>query len=148
MQISWGIKITMLYTGFVILILVMVSMAMNQKVDLVSKDYYEQELNYQHKIDKTNRTHALPEQLSWQVNSHDLLLKFPKQFKGQNVKGTICFFRPSDETMDKTINFLSVDSSLVLNVNTAQLKKGIYKMQIDWEANKEKYYNESVLKFN
>jgi hypothetical protein len=59
MHISWGIKIAMLYCGFVALIIIMVSMAMNQKIDLVSKDYYEQELNYQKKIDKTNRSHAL-----------------------------------------------------------------------------------------
>jgi nitrogen fixation protein FixH len=148
MHINWGIKITVLYVGFVILILIMVSMAMNQKVDLVSKNYYEQELKYQDKIDKTDRTRTLSEQLSWHVNGHALLLKFPKQFKGQDVKGTIYFFRPSDEAMDKTIQFLCVDTSLALNVNTEQLKRGVYKMEVNWEVNKEKYYNESILNFN
>jgi hypothetical protein len=148
MYISWGIKITMLYVGFVILILIMVSMAMNQKIDLVSKDYYEQELNYQEKIDKTNRSHALSQQLSWQVLEHALLLKFPKQFKGRIIKGKIYFFRPSDERMDTTLDFLSADSSMDLNINTSQLKKGLYKMQVDWEVDKEKYYNEAILTFN
>lgn len=148
MHINWGVKIAALYIGFVILILTMVNMAMNQKVDLVSKDYYEQELNYQDKIDKANRTAGLKEELNVKVSEHSLLLKFPEQFKGQPVKGKIYFFRPSDESMDKTINFSLTDSSLVLNVGTDQLKKGAYKTQIDWEVNKEKYYTERILTFN
>jgi nitrogen fixation protein FixH len=148
MHISWGIKIAMLYCGFVALIIIMVSMAMNQKIDLVSKDYYEQELNYQKKIDKTNRSHALHEQLSWQVMAHAVVFKFPEQFKGQAIKGSIYFFRPSDETMDTTFHFASVDSLMLLNINTAQLKDGLYKMQVDWQANQEEYYNEGILKFN
>jgi nitrogen fixation protein FixH len=147
MQLNWGLKIGILYGGFVILILVMVCMAMNQKFDLVSKDYYEQELKYQDRIDKTDRTHALSEQMTWQVNPDDLLLKFPDQFKGKTINGTIYFFRPSDETMDKKIN-IAVDTSLFFRVNRDQLKKGFYKMQIDWNVNNREYYNESVIKFN
>ncbi len=147
MQLNWGLKIGILYGGFVILILVMVGMAMNQKFDLVSKDYYEQELKYQDRIDKTNRTQALKEQMTWQVNPDVLQLKFPTQFKGQSIKGTVYFFRPSDERMDKKIN-ISVDSSLCFRINRDQLKKGYYKMQIDWNVNNQDYYNESVIKFN
>ena len=147
MQLNWGLKITILYSGFVILIITMVSMAMSQKVDLVSKNYYEQELQYQDKIDKINRTHALSEQMTWQVNRNTLLIKFPEQFKGKLIKGTIYFFRPSDETMDKKIT-ISVDTSLCFKVSTNQLNKGLYKMQIDWNVDNNEYYNESVIKFN
>lgn len=140
---NWGIKITVLYVGFVILILSLVSMAMHQNVDLVSKDYYEQELKFQDKIDKGNRTNALKEPLTWEIKHGSLLLKFPEQFKGKKISGSIYFFRPSDETMDKTIP-LSADT-LQLNIPTNQLKKGLYKMQINWEANKEEYYNEGII---
>jgi hypothetical protein len=147
MKLNWGLKITILYSGFVMLIITMVSMAMSQKVDLVSKDYYEQELRYQDKIDKTNRTHSLSEPMTWQVNPDGLLLKFPKQFEGQSIKGTIYFFRPSDERMDKKID-IAVDTSLIFHVSTDQLQKGLYKMQIDWSVNNQEYYNESVITFN
>ena len=148
MKLNWGLKIALLYGGFVILIVTMVSMAMNQKVDLVSKDYYEQELNYQEKIDKTRRTMELSEQLKWQINKGTLFLKFPKQFKNQNVSGTVYFFRPSDETMDTRINFIVSDTSLSTNIQTDKIKPGLYKMQIDWKGNNQDYYNESVVKFN
>jgi hypothetical protein len=39
-KISWGYKIAALYIGFVLLVLFMVFMAMQQKIELVSPDYY------------------------------------------------------------------------------------------------------------
>ncbi len=144
---NWGFKITILYVGFVALILSMVSMAMRQKVDLVSKDYYEQELKYQDKIDRKNRTHSLKEPLSWEVKQGTLVLKFPGEFNGEKINGSIYFFRPSDAAMDKTIP-VTTDTSVVLNISTNQLKKGLYKMQISWEVNKEEYYNEGIIQIN
>lgn len=148
MKLSWGIRIALLYGGFVILIITMVSMAMNQKVDLVSKDYYEQELQYQEKINKAKKTFALSESVTWQVNQNELILKFPKQFKNKTIKGTVYFFRPSDEAMDARISFAVSDTSLSGYLNTGKLKRGLYKMQIDWEADNENYYNEGVIKLN
>ncbi len=146
MKISWGIKITILYTGFVLLILTLVSMAMNQKVDLVAKDYYEQEINYQDKINKGNRTNALKEALTWEVQQGALVLKFPEQFAGQKIAGSIYFFRPSDAALDKTIP-LSAET-LLQSIPTNELKKGLYKIQINWVVNTEEYYNEGIIKIN
>ena len=147
MKLNWGLRIALLYGGFVILIITMVSMAMNQKVDLVSKDYYEQELQYQDKINKTKRSLALSEPMTWLVNPGTLVLKFPKQFKYQTVKGTVYFFRPSDETMDTRINFVVSDTSVSEYMNTEKLKPGLYKMQIDWQVNDQEYYNEGIIQF-
>jgi hypothetical protein len=144
---SWGVKITVLYVGFVILIMSMVYMAMQQKVELVSTDYYEQELKFQDKINKTNRANSLKESLSWEVQQGRLVLKFPEQFNRQKINGSIYFFRPSDAAMDKIIP-VTTDTSVVLNIPTNQLKKGVYKMQISWEVNKEEYYNEGIIKIN
>jgi len=47
---SWGKKITILYIGFVLLIVSMVTISASHKIELVSKDYYAQELDYQQKI--------------------------------------------------------------------------------------------------
>jgi hypothetical protein len=147
MKISWGIKITVLYIGFVMLILCMVSMAVHQKVELVSTDYYAQELKYQDKINKVNHTHELKEQLIWNVKTGTLTLKFPEQFKSQKITGSVYFFRPSDAAMDKTIP-IPTDTSSIKNIVTDQLKKGLYKIEVSWEVNKEKYYNEGIIQIN
>ncbi|MDF2438686.1 MAG: hypothetical protein K0Q95_3062 [Bacteroidota bacterium] len=147
MKISWGYKITILYVGFVGLIVCMVSMAMRQKVDLVSKDYYEQELNFQDKINKTNRSNELSEPLRWELKQDALQLKFPAQFKAQKIAASVYFFRPSDSSMDKTIP-LSADSSLVRNISTEKMQRGLYKIQINWNVGKEEYYNEGIIQIN
>lgn len=147
MRISWGIKITVLYLGFVALVIALVSMAMRQNVDLVSKDYYEQELKFQDKINKSNRSQALKEPLTWEVKQGALLLKFPEQFQGQKISGSIYFFRPSDAAMDKIIS-LPGDTNLSVNIATDKLNRGLYKIQISWEVNNEEYYNEGIIQIN
>lgn len=147
MKISWGVKVTILYIGFVLLILGMVTLSMRQKVDLVAGDYYEQELRYQEKIDRIINSNALKKSLRWEVQQEAVKLNFPREFNGQNIKGSIYFFRPSDVALDQTFS-ISVDSSGVQIVAINQLKKGLYKMQISWDVDQEKYYNEGTIQIN
>ena len=147
MKLSWGIKIAVLYAGFVVLIVTMVSLTMREKVDLVAKDYYAQELSYQDKINKVKRANALEQPLTWQVQPAALILKFPEQFKSSEIAGSVYFFRPSDASMDTTA-YVSVDTAGVQVIPTAKLNKGVYKMQVNWEANKQTYYNEGIIRIN
>lgn len=141
---SWGVKITLLYSGFVLLIVTMVSMSMSQKVDLVSKDYYQQELQFQDRINQMDRTKALSEQLSWQVQNDELVLDFPDQFKGRQTSGKVFFFRPSDAVLDKNIK-IQVDTLNTKSISIKNLKKGLYKMQVNWEVENIQYYNEGFI---
>lgn len=142
---SWGIKITILYIGFVVLIVTMVAMTMSQKVDLVSKDYYAQELKFQDKIDQSNRANALIEPLNWMVSNGKIEINFPKEFKNQKITGTINLFRPSDASLDKKIAVLSMQNGKQI-ISTSTLKAGVYKIQIEWKVGDESFYNEGVIK--
>ena len=142
---SWGIKITILYIGFVVLIVTMVAMTMSQKVDLVSKDYYAQELKFQDKIDQSNRANALIEPLNWMVSNGKIEINFPKEFKNQKITGTINLFRPSDASLDKKIAVLSMQNGKQI-ISTSTLKAGVYKIQIEWNVGDESFYNEGVIK--
>ena len=144
---SWSYRITILYVGFVVLIISMVVLAMRQNVDLVAKDYYDQELKYQNKIDVINRTLELSESLSWEVKQGELSLKFPSQFKGQHIEGSIYFFRPSNAVLDQTIVIVT-DTSGIQSISTKELMKGAYKMQVSWSVNNNTYYNEGIIQVN
>ncbi len=134
----------MLYTGFALLIATMVSLSISQKVDLVSKDYYEQELQFQNKINLMDRTKLLSEQLSWQVQNDELVLDFPDQFKGQQTSGKVFFFRPSDAVLDKNFE-LQTDTLNTKRMSIKKLKSGLYKIQINWEVENIQYYNEGFI---
>jgi hypothetical protein len=141
---NWGYKITFLYLGFVALIATLIVLSMRQRVDLVADDYYEQELQYQNRIDAINRTSALKESLTWQVDSTVLHLQFPKDLRGRSVSGSIFFFRPSDARLDRTEEIGSMASDNC-SVPLDGLHSGMYRMQITWKAGTEQYYNEGVI---
>ena len=134
----------MLYAGFVLFIATMVSMSISQKVDLVSEDYYEQELQFQDKINLFDRTQALSNQLSWQVQNDKLTLDFPAQFRGKQTSGKVFFFRPSDAVLDKSMK-IQADTLNTKAISIKSLKKGLYKMQVNWEVENIQYYNEGFM---
>ena len=51
---SWGKGIAIALTVFILFIATLVTIIIRQKVDLVSEDYYTQEINYQQEIDGIN----------------------------------------------------------------------------------------------
>ena len=122
----------------------MVSLSISQKVDLVSKDYYEQELQFQNIINLMDRTRLLSEQLSWQVQNDELVLDFPDQFKGQQTSGKVFFFRPSDAVLDKNFE-LQTYTLNTKRMSIKKLKSGLYKIQINWEVENIQYYNEGFI---
>jgi hypothetical protein len=147
MNISWGTKITILYLAFVTLIIVMVTKAMQQKIDLESTDYYQQELEFQNKINLLTRTRSLSESLTWELKDNKLLLKFPESFKQKKIEGSIYFFRPSDSEKDKKVSFSKSDTASVLIINTSNLSSGIYKIRLNWSFEGSSYLDEGVIQF-
>ena len=145
---SWGAKITVLYVGFVALIVTMVSMTMREKVDLVSKDYYQQELDYQGLLDKQQRTKDLgTDQLQWNLEKDGIVFTFPKQLSEQDITAEVVLFRPSDATLDRKFGL-----SQVLHGQGRLALKGVasgyYKIKVSWQANGVGYYNEGFIQIH
>ncbi len=57
---SWGNKIAIAYSLFVVLMITLVTMCIKQKdIFLVSDDYYKQEIEFQDRIDKNNNLNSI-----------------------------------------------------------------------------------------
>lgn len=143
-KIGWGTKVAVLYIGFVLLIGGMIAMCLNQKIDLVCEDYYQKELLFQDKIDEIKNANALEESISHTITDTNMELIFPTIFKGENVAGKILFFRPSDASKDFTTP-IHLDEREQQNIALTNLSKGMYKMQISWNANDIAYFDEKVI---
>lgn len=144
---NWGHKITILYLGFVALILSLVFMSLNQDVDLVSKDYYEKELKYQSKIEQMKNLNELGEDVSTEQNKNEIIVTFPKSQLNQEVSGSIHFYNPSDSKKD-FVTEIKTDESKKQTISKTLLNKGYYKMQIEWKANQKEFYSENKLVIN
>ncbi|MGZ3862162.1 MAG: FixH family protein [Bacteroidia bacterium] len=141
---SWGVKITALYLGFVGLIITLVVISMNQKVDLVSKDYYAQEINFQQKIEATKNANAAEGHIVIKTNNEYVVFEYDPAVLGKNFKGEINFFRPSDADKDLKVQ-MNPDIDGMQTVPIGKMSHGMYKVQMSWVSDGKNYFHEDVV---
>ncbi len=146
-KFNWGWGIALFYSTFVAFMLFMVWQSTQMKTELVTADYYGQEVKYQQQLDKMKRSNILSQPLSWVVNNKSVQLNFPKDVKGKDVKAQILFYRPDNSLRDFNVT-CNADSSGVCVVSSDKFKHGAYKMKVDWSAGNETYYTEGVVNIN
>jgi hypothetical protein len=139
MKFNWGFGVFALYTVFVILILFLVYKSTTTKVDLVTEDYYQQELKYQDRIDQKRNAARLEHGLKHEVSGATIFLAFPPDHK--SAGGTVMVYRPSNKAYDKMFDIkLDVNSKMVITMENSPV--GLYKLKIDWSNNNTGYYVE------
>lgn len=140
---SWGNKLVVVYVGFAAFIGIMVYKAVNTRYDLVSKDYYKEELRYQDKIDRLNNAAKLSNVLIEQ-NEDAILIHLPKEQKGFKLVGDVFFYCITDERKDFHTS-LEVDSTASQTVLKKYIQKGAYKIKLTWQLANDPYYFEDKL---
>ena len=139
MKFNWGVGVFLLYSSFVILILFLVFKSVNTKVDLVTEDYYQQELKYQDKIDQKRNAAGLSQGIKHEVSGTSIFLTFPSQH--QKAEGTVMVYRPSNKAYDKTFD-IKLDENQKMVIIMDKSPGGLYKLKIDWTNNSTGYYIE------
>ena len=141
----WPYAIVVCMILFMSYIAMFVYIAMNQDVDLVSKDYYEQEIKFQDQIEKVRRTQALGDvMLNYSADNNSVLLQMPATYKDKILSGTITLFRPSNDKLDKQLPLqLGRDQSQL--VDTKDLESGIWKVRVNFSDGEETYYTEKTI---
>lgn len=144
MKFNWGFKIAATYILFMIGVIVMVVIFMNQDVELVTENYYAKELTYQNEIDKINRTNALANQLEIKKGENGINFIFPNQFNASDISGLIYFYRPSDESKD-FIESIKADTTNLQSIPSNKLIRGLWKIKVEWNVGANAYLNEKIL---
>jgi len=143
MKISWGYKITVVYILFVAGILFLVFKASNENIDLVTKDYYGEELKYQQVIDQSENYAKLSNGLTVEKTTEGLKIKFPEEMKGKKMKVDFYLYYPADSKKDFRINFDTNELDY-----TQPLPKdftGMYEFRCTWQADSLKYFNKQKI---
>lgn len=141
MKFSWGYKIALLYCSFAAMIIFMVYKSMQQSIDLVADNYYEKTLQYEQQIEKIGKA-SLPEHtIKLKFENKQLSLLFPEE---KNVSGEVKFFKPDNAKLDFAVN---INDNKVI-YDTSHLKKGKWKLQINWVINNIAVYTEKTLIIN
>jgi hypothetical protein len=140
---NWGTKILIVYVAFVSGIVFMVVKSSTQNSDLVTKDYYEQELKYQDKIEQIKRTAALSAPVECKTGDNVITILFPGDFTGKKLVGEALVYCPSDQKNDFKKVFTVQDQALQIAIPEG--RKGMYELHLNWQDGGVSYYFEKKI---
>jgi hypothetical protein len=121
--------------------------AVHQNVDLVSRDYYRDEILYQQQLNTVNRTRPFQNELLLVYNAAEqkVTLSLPIVHARLRPTGTIQLYRPSDARLDRT-ELLHIGPAGRQEIDASQLLPGLWKIRIKWSVGGEEYFaDESVV---
>jgi hypothetical protein len=132
----WKYGIIAACVGFASLMISFGIMASHNHIDLVVRDYYKEEINYQKQINKEGNYKALIIKPIVIVDSlrKNVAIRFPDLVKGGEVKGRLMFYRPDNQKYDDTIA-LQLDGTGCSNISLEKYRKGRWKMRMEWMHN-------------
>lgn len=144
---NWGKGITITIILFVSFIVYLVFTCMKQTdINLVSADYYEQEIAYQQVIDKKNNLKKLGgKPFVSVISSNQLLLDMSQLSNWDQASGSILMFRPSNSSLDKKFD-LSLNNEGKQYILMDNLQSGKWICKISWNrAGTEYYFEQTVM---
>ena len=133
---GWGILISIII--FLLIMAAIIIFAMNKNVDLVTKDYYQKELEYQSRIDKENKSKFLNKDVIISADEKNITIIFPDSL---NITGELNFYRPSDSRLDFKIPIKLTGENKQI-ISTKIFAKGFWKVKIYWGENENDFYSE------
>ena len=140
---NWGNRLVIVFICFAGLIATLVYKSMHTKFELVSKDYYGDELRYQEKIDGRANAAGLGPVVIEQTET-SLIIHLPGVPDSANVKGEAWFYRSSNAVMDRKI-MLDPAQGLHQVISGKELVKGTYQLKLSWQQHARQYYHESMI---
>jgi hypothetical protein len=130
---NWGRSLILVFVVFAAFMGYLVYRASGTHFDLVSKEYYKDELRYQDKIDGFRNAAAL-DAVQLRVDSAGILqIRFPEQMKGKPVHGLLWLYCKTDAGKDEHIP-LADDTTGIRAINVSGKPSGKYLAKLHWEV--------------
>lgn len=143
----WPFAIFAVFTCFAAGMSTMVVLACRSNTDLVSRDYYEQELRFQGHLDSLNRTQPFHATAKYDATSSRIVIALPAEHAGKTEDGKIQLYRPSAAGLDQEFK-LATDAAGVQTLDVAGLKNGLWKIRVTWTVAGQEYFLEQKIVIN
>lgn len=137
---NWGHKIVLVYILFISGIVLLVVKSSIQNQDLVTVDYYEQELQYQKRIDETDRANALTTPVTYMIQDNTMFINFPPEMKGKALTVQVLLYCIADKNKDVQKSLSTRDAGLGFAIPPSN--RGAHDLKINWTADGTSYYNQ------
>jgi nitrogen fixation protein FixH len=142
---SWGKGIAVALILFVGMIGTMVYLSVNQHFSLVTDRYYEESLEYDEVQTKASNYSRLGAEVTIEVDNASSLVSItlPEGFREKGTAGKVHFYNPVDSRYDRHF-----DLEQPFRTGTGDMRKGKWKVIVDWEKDGRGYLFERVIFIN
>lgn len=139
---NFGKGIFIAFVLFALFMATLVVVCVNENVSLVSRNYYQEELRHQVKIDQINNTTALVNKPRIEINQ-GVIRVFYSDFD-QLEEGKLSLFRPSDASLDQQYT-LTASAQDSINLDLPVWKTGPYRVTMTWRMAGKDYYLDKIM---
>lgn len=139
---NWGKGIVIAIVLFIGYIMTMVVIMISTSSDLVEDNYYEEGVNFEHKIQAIRNSKSIKEKLIINVDEKFLSIEFPSEVIMDSViEGKIHLYRPDNGNLDKHFAFSKKGGNTQM-IPVEKIEKGNYKLLLSWKTKESDYYIE------
>ncbi|MDO8367210.1 MAG: FixH family protein [Saprospiraceae bacterium] len=146
MKFNWGTGIVIFFIFFAVSMISLVVATTRYPPQLMQKDYYALDLNYQERLEKKQNTAmltALPI-VDFDAAAKKIRVKFPEGMAAQS--GTAKCYRSATTREDFSA---TIANTTLLNIPAEGLTAGRWHVELDWlAADGKKYFWETALVVN
>jgi hypothetical protein len=137
----WPYAIIAFFTIAIIGVVTFVTFCLQNSSELVTTDYYEQELRHQQHMESEARTRQLTGRLAVVLDpaTQHLTVQLPKEHASLQPTGEIHLYRPSAAGLDRKLA-LRVDPQGEQSLDARELSSGLWHVRVTWTVNGAEFY--------
>ncbi|MBS1565616.1 MAG: FixH family protein [Bacteroidetes bacterium] len=142
MKMNWGYSLVLVFIAFGGMIGWLVYRCTQTNSDLVTADYYKDELQYQQTIDGARSASLLAERVNVRLGNDSISIRFPSEMKNVAISGNAWFYCAADARRDKKI---ALQGNVFQQISRRQFLPGHYIVKISWNSGDRFYYSEQPI---
>jgi hypothetical protein len=137
----WPVSIIAFFILLVIACVSMVVFCSRHPADLVTADYYEQELRYQSQMDRVQHARQRGElaTVAYDSAAKKITITLPPASSPEPLTGNVELYRPSAVDMDRQFK-LEPTSAGTQTIDASTLAPGLWKVRVSWTAANQDYF--------
>jgi nitrogen fixation protein FixH len=137
----WPYGIIAAFAIFITGTIGLIVLACTHRIDLVSADYYEQEIKFQNHLDQLRRTKALDAAgtVAYDAARQEITISLPIDQIRPTLCGRVQLYRPSAAALDRQVA-LAPNSSGIQIVEAKDLRPGLWKVRVSWSVGENDYF--------
>ncbi len=139
-KLNWGHGVAIALGSFIIFILFLIFVYSSgmKNSELISDDYYQDELTYQQVIDAKNNAETLSQKPSYSQDKNGITIVFPQSVSVDDSKVNFTLFRTDDGNLDVKKE-ITLDGRKQFTIPSKVLSAGSYTLKVSWKENKKPY---------